>query len=70
MSADLDRLKKIMMSQDINVDDERFARAFRLFENPAGCEYCGARTKVGVVVPAKGKTPEHVKLACCGKKVS
>lgn len=70
MSADLERLKKIMMSQDINVDDERFVRAFRLFENPAGCEMCGARTKVGVVVPAKGKTQEYVKTACCGKKVS
>ena len=68
--TDLDRLKKIMVSQDINVDDERFVRSFRLFENPAGCEYCGARTKVGVVVPAKGKTPSHTKLACCGKKDS
>ena len=70
MSADLERLKKIMVSQDIDVSDERFVRSFRLFENPAGCEYCGGRTKVGVVVPAKGKTPEYVKLACCGKKVS
>ena len=70
MSADLERLKKIMVSQDIDVSDERFVRSFRLFENPAGCEHCGARTKVGVVVPAKGKTPEYVKLACCGKKVS
>lgn len=69
MSADLERLKKIMVSQDIDVSDERFVRAFRLFENPAGCELCGARTKVGVVVPAKGKTPEYVKLACCGKRV-
>ena len=69
MSADLDRLKKIMMSQDINVDDERFARAFRLFENPAGCELCGARTKVAVHVPAKGKIASHYKTACCGAKV-
>lgn len=69
MSADLERLKKIMVSQDIDVSDERFVRAFRLFENPAGCEHCGARTKVGVVVPAKGKIPEHVKTACCKQKV-
>lgn len=69
MTADLERLKKIMVSQDINVDDERFVRSFRLFENPAGCEMCGARTKVGVVVPAKGKTPSYVKTACCGQKV-
>jgi hypothetical protein len=67
--SDLERLKKIMVSQDINVDDERFVRSFRLFENPAGCEMCGGRTKVGVVVPAKGKTPSYVKTACCGQKV-
>jgi hypothetical protein len=68
--VDIERLKKIMVSQDINIDDERFVRAFRIFENPAGCEHCGARTKVGIVVPAKGKTPSHVKLACCGRKDS
>lgn len=67
--TDLDRLKKIMVSQDINIDDERFTRSFRIFQNPAGCELCGANTKVGVVVPAKGKTPEHTKTACCGAKV-
>lgn len=67
--TDLVRLKQIMVSQDINIDDVRFERAFRIFENPAGCELCGARTKVGVVVPAKGKTPEHTKTACCGMKV-
>lgn len=67
---DLERLKQILVSQDINIQDERFVRAFRIFENPAGCELCGARTKVGVVVPAKGKAPEHVKTACCNQKVS
>lgn len=67
--SDLERLKKIMMSQDIDVTDERFVRSFRLFENPAGCEMCGARTKVGVVVPTKGKTPSYTKTACCGIKV-
>jgi len=66
---DIERLKQIMVSQDINVDDERFVRAFRIFENPAGCEMCGARTKVGITVPAKGKIPEHMKTACCGVKV-
>lgn len=69
MQADIERLKKIMVSQDINIDDERFVRSFRIFQNPAGCELCGANTKVGVVVPAKGKTPAHVKTACCKQKV-
>lgn len=70
MSADLERLKKIMVGEDINIEDERFVRAFRKFQNPAGCDLCGANTKVGVVVPAKGKTPSYVKTACCSKKVS
>jgi hypothetical protein len=67
--TDLDRLKTIMVSQDININDERFTRSFRIFENPAGCELCGARTKVGIHVPAKGKTPAHTKTACCDSKV-
>jgi len=69
MSVDLERLKKIMVSEGIVIDDERFVRSFRKFQNPAGCELCGANTKVGVVVPAKGKIPAHVKTACCSKKV-
>jgi hypothetical protein len=67
--TDINRLKKILVSQDINIEDERFVRAFRIFENPAGCDLCGANTKVGVVVPAKGKTASYVKTACCSKKV-
>lgn len=67
--TDIERLKKIMVSQDINVEDERMIRAFRMFENPAGCELCGGRTKVAVHVPAKGKVPSHYKTACCGVKV-
>lgn len=67
--SDLDRLKKIMVSQDIDISDERFTRAFRIFENPSGCELCGARTKVAHVIPAKGKTPSYMKSACCGVKV-
>lgn len=66
---DIERLKKILVAQDINIEDERFVRAFRIFENPAGCEMCGARTKIGITVPAKGKTPEHTKTACCNVKV-
>jgi hypothetical protein len=59
-----------MVSQDINIEDERFVRSFRIFQNPAGCDLCGANTKVGVVVPTKGKIPSHVKTACCNQKVS
>lgn len=70
MQVDLEQLKKALVAEDINIDGEQFTRAFRHAINPAGCKYCGARTRVGVVVPAKGKTPEHVKLACCGRKDS
>lgn len=67
--TDLERLKQILVSQDVNIEDERFVRAFRIFENPAGCELCGARTKIGVTVAARGKVPAHTKTACCGTKV-
>lgn len=67
--SDLNRLKEILVTQGFDVEDERFVRAFRIFENPAGCELCGARTKVGTYVPAKGKTPAYTKTACCGVKV-
>ena len=69
MSADIERLKKIMMSEDIDVETPNMVRAFRKFQNPAGCELCGANTKVGTVVPAKGKTPAYVQTACCKKRV-
>ena len=67
--VDLETLKRAMVAEDINIDDERFVRAFRHATNPAGCKYCGARTNVAVTVPAKGKTPEHTKTACCGRKI-
>lgn len=64
--SDLDRLKKIMVSQDINVEDERFVRSFRIFENPAGCPDCGARTRVGVI-QTTGKNKGKTMTACCKK---
>lgn len=68
---DVERLKKIMVSQDINVEDERFVRAFRIFENPSGCEHCGARTKVGVTATekVKGKNTQTYKTACCKMEI-
>lgn len=69
MLADLPRLKKALESEGIDTTSEAFTRALRKFENPAGCHLCGARTQVGIVVPAKGKTPAHTKTACCGVKV-
>lgn len=69
--TDLDRLKKIMVSQDIDVSDERFVRAFRMFENPAGCAHCGARTLVGVydTVKVKNKNVTVYRSACCKREL-
>lgn len=66
--VDLEELKQALVAEDVNIEDERFVRAFRHATNPGGCKYCGANTRVGVPVPAKGKKPEHLKLACCGKE--
>jgi hypothetical protein len=64
--SDLERLKKIMVSQGINIEDDRFVRAFRIFENPAGCEDCGARTKVAVPNPKKKNS---YMTGCCKKVI-
>lgn len=66
---DIERLKKTLVGENIDISDERFVRAFRKFQNPAGCEDCGANTKIAVAVAAKGKTPAHTKTACCSKKI-
>jgi hypothetical protein len=70
MSVDINRLKKLLESEGIDTASEAFTRALRKFQNPAGCELCGALTKVGTVVPARGKTPSYVKTACCGRKAN
>lgn len=64
--VDLEQLKRALVAEDINIKDERFERAFRHAVNPAGCKYCGARTKVAVEDPKKKNT---FKLACCGRKM-
>jgi hypothetical protein len=69
MSADIVLLKKLLEAEGVDTTSEGFVRALRKFQNPAGCELCGSRTKIGTVVPAKGKTPSYVKTACCGRKV-
>lgn len=68
---DLDNLKKAMIAEDIDIDDERFVRAFRHATNPGGCKYCGARTLVGVptVTKVKGKATESLRSACCNKEI-
>ena len=68
--TDASLLHKLFAEEGVEIPEEAMLHVVRKLSNPAGCHWCGARTKVGVVVPAKGKTPEYVKLACCGKKVS
>lgn len=68
--VDLEKLKQAMIAEDINIDDERFTRAFRHALNPAGCKHCGARTLVAseVEVKSKGKSTKVLKSACCGRE--
>lgn len=68
---DLEFLKQAMIAEDINIDDERFVRAFRHATNPGGCKYCGARTLVGVpaTIKVKGKNTEVLQSACCKKEI-
>jgi len=60
----INALKAALAEQGFDVNSEKFTIALRKAENPAGCEWCGARTKVAV--EDKRKT---LKLACCGRKV-
>jgi len=68
---DLETLKQAMIAEDINIEDERFVRAFRHATNPGGCKHCGARTLVGVNATAKvkGKNVDVFKSACCNKEI-
>lgn len=56
-------LKQALTEQGFNVEDDKFVQALRKAENPGGCEFCGARTKMAVM------EKKILKLACCGKKV-
>lgn len=60
----IDTLLHAMAEQGLSVEDPKLRIAIRKATNPAGCEWCGARTKVGVVT---GKT---MKTACCGRKMN
>lgn len=68
MIHDIENIRKALAGEGIEMDS-RFDRAFRKLSNPGGCEHCGARTKVGVEAPAKGKVPAYMKTACCGTKI-
>lgn len=58
-------IKEALRAEGFDVDSVEFTRAMRKVENPAGCEFCGARTKVGVG-DAKGK----IVLACCKRDIT
>jgi hypothetical protein len=61
--VELTALTSALKEQGFDVNSEKFVVALRKAENPAGCEWCGARTKVAVEVK------KVLKLACCGRKV-
>lgn len=56
-------LTAALKEQGFDVGSEKYQVALRKAQNPAGCEHCGARTKVAVM------EKKILKLACCGRKV-
>lgn len=65
---DIEDLLKHMAAEGLSVEEPKLQRAIRKAVNPAGCEHCGANTKMAV--PVNPNKPEGAhKLACCGKKV-
>lgn len=61
----IEALKKAMREHGLDPDSEGFVMALRKAENPGGCEWCGARTKMAVEGPKK-----TLVLACCKRKVA
>lgn len=62
----IETLLAAMAEQGLSVEDPKLHIAIRKAVNPAGCEWCGARTKVVTHDP---KNKKNDKLACCGRKV-
>lgn len=65
--VNIDTLKTALTEQGFDITSEKFVMALRKAQNPGGCEWCGARTKLAHEV-LKGKT-KILELACCGRKV-
>lgn len=65
-TVETDTLIAALTEQGFDVHSEKFVMAMRKAQNPAGCEWCGARTKMAVEV-VKGKN-KILELACCGRK--
>lgn len=66
-TVDTNTLIAALTEQGFDVTSEKFIMAMRKAQNPAGCEFCGARTKMAHEV-VKGKT-KILELACCARKV-
>lgn len=63
--VNINTLLSALAEEGIEIESSEFTRAVRRATNPAGCEHCGARTKVGVNV----KNGDFA-LACCGHVVT
>lgn len=68
MTIDTKALLDALVSEGIDIADEKIVRALRKAQNPAGCHHCGARTAVANEV-AKGKK-KILQLVCCQREVS
>jgi len=62
--VDIKAFTEALKEQGFDIHSEKFVMALRKAQNPAGCEWCGARTKMAVEDKKK-----NLVLACCARKV-
>lgn len=63
----VDHLLAALKEQGFDTSQVKFVKALRKAQNPGGCEFCGAHTKIAVPVNPEEPEGPH-KLSCCGKK--
>lgn len=61
---DREHLLKALKAEGVELGEDKLNRVLRRLDNPAGCESCGARTKLA------GENPDgSLSLLCCGEVI-
>jgi hypothetical protein len=64
LSPEANKFLKALLAEGVQLKDEVLHRIFRRVDNPAGCEKCGARTKL-----AAENAAGALVTTCCGDVV-
>lgn len=59
------KLRKALLAEGVHIPEEQLKRVIRRLFNPAGCELCGARTKVSTE-----RADGSLRTVCCGAVTS